>query len=212
MRRRGTKAPGIHAVAHQPQVRRPERRTTHAVEGMLADADDPVGRQPGPQPRAKTARMAAVVLGIDHERTQRPHAHRRQHAQTVVRRTIDVDHVECLGPQQRAQLPQRAPLPGGRALELQRDRAHAGQGAGFIQQAAAAWRGNGDVGLSAEHARQRNDVGRMAAAVALVEIGIEDLHQSDSANVPVAVPGGSRQRQCRFSNTSGPRRLASDRL
>ena len=89
----------VDAVAHQPQVLRAEGRPAHAIEGVLADADDAIGRQHGAQPRAQAAGMAAIVLGVDDERPRRPQAGGRQHAQAMVRRAIDVDHVERLGPQ-----------------------------------------------------------------------------------------------------------------
>ncbi|MOA03780.1 hypothetical protein D3C78_1233030 [compost metagenome] len=143
---------------------------------MAADADDAVRAPFGAHAHAQAVGGAVGVLGQDDERALGAHAHRGQHAQAVVGRPVHMDHVELFLAQQRAQAAQRAQLLERPALEFQVDGLHAGQGVGFGEQAAAAGRGDGDVRALAQHARQRHDIGRMPAAVALVKVGVEDLH------------------------------------
>ncbi|MNS88730.1 hypothetical protein D3C72_1227180 [compost metagenome] len=114
----------------------------------------------------------------------------------MVGRAIDVDDVEPLLAQQGAQAAQRGDLLEKLSLELQGDGAQAGQRLGFRQKAALAGRADRDLGLLAEDARKRHHIGGMAAAVALVEIGVENLH--GVALVRACGGESSKQLQWRF--------------
>ncbi|MNL41036.1 hypothetical protein D3C87_1634260 [compost metagenome] len=121
-----------------------------------------------------------------------------------------MNDVEPLLAQQGAQAAQCAQLLERAPLELQVDGAQAGQGFSLCQQPAVARRGDRDLRLLAQDARQRHHISRVTAAVALVEIGVENLHRL--AVVSGCGEASSRQLQWRFSNTSSPSRLRSERL
>ena len=165
---------------------------------MFADADHAIRGQASPQRRAQAAPGTRSVLRVDDRRTPTPQSHARQHAKPVIGRAVHMHQVKALDLQQRAHAPDPGPGREQSALELHRHDTHARHARGFQKQAAAGRRGNHDVVRGPQRPHQRQYVGGMAAAVGLVEIGIENAHEVALNERGLPPRGGSGRKRVPF--------------
>ncbi|CFV95338.1 Uncharacterised protein [Bordetella pertussis] len=162
------------------------RRIGQQAVHIGADRDAVIGGQRGAQAIAQAAQRMIVVLGEDDARTA-AQPQRGQHDLLVVGRAVAMDDVvAALGDQPAQRRPVMEPGRQPRGV-LHVHHLDAGNLARIAVQPAGAGHRHGQGVPGRQRARQVDDIGDMAAAVAAMEIGVQDLHlRGSDRNISLA--------------------------